>query len=87
MDEFKNLDKKFINNTNVKDLLKKTNKEEKKKNFDEEKNKDGDGNKTQIQTIDGIQFQWIKTGTYEGNGLARALTLYQFCKRRVDFLQ
>ena len=40
LDEFKNLDKKFVNNTNVKDLLKKTNKEEKKKNFDAEKNKD-----------------------------------------------
>ena len=42
LDEFKNLDKKFINNKNVKDLLKKTNKEEKMKNFDKEKSKDID---------------------------------------------
>ena len=40
LDEFKNLDKRFMNDSNVKDLLKKTNKEEKKKNFDAEKNKD-----------------------------------------------
>ena len=39
-DEFKNLDKKFINETNVKDIINKTKKEEKKKNFDQEKNKD-----------------------------------------------
>ena len=40
LNEFKNLDKKFINNNNVKDIINKTNKEEKKKNFDEEKSKD-----------------------------------------------
>ena len=40
LDEFKNLDKKIINETNAKEMIKKTNKEEKKKNFDEEKNKD-----------------------------------------------
>ena len=40
LDEFKNLDKKFISETNVKDIINKTKKEEKKKNFDQEKNKD-----------------------------------------------
>ena len=40
LDEFKNLDKNFINNTKVKDIINMTNKEEKKKNFDEEKSKD-----------------------------------------------
>ena len=40
LDEFKNLDKKFISETNVKDIINKTNKEEKKKNFDQEKDKD-----------------------------------------------
>ena len=40
LDEFKNLDKKFISETNVKDIINKTNKEEKKKNFVQEKDKD-----------------------------------------------
>jgi hypothetical protein len=40
LDEFKNVDKKFTNETNVKDIINKSNKEEKKKNFDLEKNKD-----------------------------------------------
>ena len=40
LDEFKNVDKKFTNETNVKDIINKSNKEEKKKNFDQEKNKD-----------------------------------------------
>ena len=40
LDEFKNLDKKIINETNVKEMIKNTNKEEKKKNFNAEKNKD-----------------------------------------------
>ena len=42
LDEFKNLDKKFVNNTDAKDIIKKTNKAEKIKNFDEAKNKDLD---------------------------------------------
>ena len=33
----------------------------------------------EIQTIDGVEFQWIKTRSYEGNGAARALTLFEFC--------
>jgi hypothetical protein len=40
LDEFKNVDKKFTNETNIKDIKNKSNKEEKKKNFDQEKNKD-----------------------------------------------
>ena len=35
----------------------------------------------EIQTIDGVEFQWIKTGTYEGNGLRRAITMLQFCSK------
>lgn len=31
------------------------------------------------QIIDGIEYQWIKTNTYEGNGVNRALTMFQFC--------
>ena len=42
LDEFKNLDKKFVNNTDAKDIIKKTNKADKIKNFDEAKNKDLD---------------------------------------------
>ena len=34
LDEFKNLDKKFVNNSDAKDIISKTNKEEKAKNFD-----------------------------------------------------
>ena len=40
LDEFKNLDKKFISETNVKDIINKTKKKKKKKNFDQEKDKD-----------------------------------------------
>lgn len=32
-----------------------------------------------VQTVDGVEFQWIKTGAYEGNGVKRALTLFEFC--------
>ncbi len=35
----------------------------------------------EVQTIDGVEFQWIKTGRYEGNGVARALTLFEFCSK------
>ena len=34
----------------------------------------------EIQEIDGIEYQWIKTNTYEGNGVSRAITMAQFCK-------
>lgn len=30
------------------------------------------------QFIDGIEYLWIKTGTYEGNGVSRALTMFRF---------
>lgn len=32
----------------------------------------------QEEMIDGIAYQWIKTGTYEGNGVSRALTMFRF---------
>ena len=35
----------------------------------------------EVQMIDGIEYQWIKTGTYIGNGAARAKTLFQFCSK------
>ena len=42
LDEFKILDKKFVNNTDAKDIINQTKKAEKVKNFDEAKNKDLD---------------------------------------------
>ena len=33
----------------------------------------------QLSTIDGIDYYWIKTGQYEGNGIRRALTMLRFC--------
>ena len=33
----------------------------------------------EIQQIEGVEFQWIKTRTYEGNGVARAITMAEFC--------
>ena len=33
----------------------------------------------EVQTIDDVEFQWIKTGSYEGNGIARAMTMAEFC--------
>lgn len=35
----------------------------------------------QKQTIDGIDYYWMKTGTYEGNGVKRALTMFRFCNK------
>lgn len=35
----------------------------------------------EIQNIDGIEFQWIKTRTYDGNGAARAITMLEFCSK------
>lgn len=32
-----------------------------------------------ITEIDGIEYQWIKTCKYQGNGLARIITMLQFC--------
>lgn len=33
------------------------------------------------EVIDGIQYLWVKTGKYEGNGVARALTMFRFCRK------
>ena len=33
----------------------------------------------EIQNVEGIEYQWIKTGSYEGNGVARARTMFEFC--------
>lgn len=32
-----------------------------------------------IDAVDGVPFQWVHTNAYEGNGLRRALTMFQFC--------
>ena len=32
-------------------------------------------------TIDGIDYYWLKTGAYEGNGVSRALTMIRFCNK------
>ena len=32
----------------------------------------------QKEMIDGIAYHWVKTGQYEGNGIKRALTMFQF---------
>lgn len=32
----------------------------------------------QRENIDGITYHWIKTGTYTGNGVKRAITIFQF---------
>lgn len=33
----------------------------------------------QIDNIDGIEYQWIKSGRYKGNGSARAFSVFRFC--------
>lgn len=35
----------------------------------------------QSEFIDGIEYVWIKTGSYEGNGAARALTMERFVRK------
>ena len=35
----------------------------------------------EIQKIDGVTYQWIKTRTYQKNGMARAVTLFEFCSK------
>jgi glycosyltransferase involved in cell wall biosynthesis len=35
----------------------------------------------QGQTIDGIDYYWMRTGSYEGNGFARALTMERFVRK------
>lgn len=33
----------------------------------------------EIQIVDGVEFQWLKTLQYEGNGIKRAITMFEFC--------
>ena len=33
----------------------------------------------EIQEIEGVTYQWIKTRRYQGNGVKRAVTVFQFC--------
>ncbi len=33
------------------------------------------------ETIDGIDYYWLKTGSYDGNGLSRAITMIRFCNK------
>lgn len=33
------------------------------------------------EIIDGITYMWVKTGEYEGNGVARARTMFRFCHK------
>ena len=35
----------------------------------------------QEELIDGITYIWVKTGSYEGNGVARAFTMFRFVKK------
>ena len=37
----------------------------------------------QKDTIDGIDYYWLQTGTYEGNGMNRALTMFRFCRKLI----
>ena len=35
----------------------------------------------QEEVINGIHYHWLKTGTYEGNGVKRALTMFRFVSK------
>ena len=35
----------------------------------------------QKETIDGIDYFWLKTGEYSGNGVKRAMTMLRFCRK------
>ena len=35
----------------------------------------------QRQDLDGIRYCWVKTGTYEGNGSKRALSMFRFVSK------
>ena len=41
----------------------------------------------QKEVIDGITYTWVKTGKYEGNGVARAFTMFRFVKKLMDKAQ
>ncbi|MBO4395458.1 MAG: glycosyltransferase family 4 protein [Eubacterium sp.] len=38
-------------------------------------------------TIDGIDYYWLRTGEYEGNGTERALTMLRFCGKLKKYRQ
>lgn len=35
----------------------------------------------QHTVIDGIDYYWLKTGSYDGNGVTRAMTMVRFCRK------
>lgn len=35
----------------------------------------------QEENIDGVIYHWIKTGSYQGNGISRALTMFRFVRK------
>ena len=35
----------------------------------------------QEENIDGVSYHWIKTGSYQGNGISRALTMFRFVRK------
>ena len=37
------------------------------------------------ETIDGVEYQWIKTCKYKGNGLKRVLSIYQFVSKHLFY--
>lgn len=39
----------------------------------------------QKQTIDGIDYYWLRTGPYQGNGVKRALTMIRFCSKLIKY--
>jgi glycosyltransferase involved in cell wall biosynthesis len=39
----------------------------------------------QKQTIDGIDYYWLKTGSYQGNGAKRAMTMIRFCGKLIRY--
>ena len=34
-----------------------------------------------LSIVDGVEYQWIKTNTYGGNGLNRLVSMFQFCMK------
>ena len=42
-------------------------------------------NDYQIESIDGITYCWFHTGTYEGNGAKRGLTMLRFCRKLLKY--
>ncbi|MCR5061638.1 MAG: glycosyltransferase family 4 protein [Saccharofermentans sp.] len=37
------------------------------------------------EIIDGVEYQWIKAGTYEGNGTKRAISIFRFCRKLYSY--